>query len=108
MSNVRVTAGPAEPCEGLPPCQTQMAMFEDRVANLFDYSLCNTHGDLDARRYGVSVGVIQTQEGDTWHPGCAGGTLAPGAPIYLLTDDAAEAQGAFERGSEYVRTGNLP
>ena len=98
----------SDPREGLPPCIKQYVEAENRAAAFFDDSVCG-HGDGDKRylRYGVSAGVIQERRRDRAHPNCFGATLRAPAPIYLLTDDPDEAQAAFERGAEWVRTGQM-
>jgi hypothetical protein len=94
------------PREGLPPCQTQCAQFEGRNVSFYDSSLCGEHEGQP--RYAVSAGVTLSQGRDHLHPKWAGGTYKGAPLIYLLTDDPDEAQAAFERGREYVRTGRLP
>ena len=93
----------SEPREGLPPCQTHCVMFEERLAAAYDFALCGEHGLVS--RYAVSAGVIQSRGEDSTHAGRAGGTYKGTPLIYLLTDDPDEAQAAFDKGAEYVRTG---
>ena len=96
---------PAEPRESLPPC-TKLVLCDSRMVALVDQAVCK-HGWGDGRfrfQRGMADGTWEQHPG---HPEVS----MPGAqsldePL-LATDDAAEAQAAFQRGAEWVRTGVL-
>ncbi len=104
---------PAEPREGLPPNERMPAclsvvMFDGRGTSMRDNAIdCGV--DHSAPRFYVNSGAIVpcTCEGGhnshpiNWHYGLPAGPKS-------LTDDPAEAKAAFERGREYVRTGEGP
>ena len=97
-----------EPREGLPPCQ-KFATFEDRVASLLDKAAgCNGNHIFDTR-FWVIAGTDVGAGSPKVHPGYrAGSRIVRGEVILLRTDDPDEAQAAFERGAEWVRTGEGP
>ena len=89
------------------------ATFEGRRVFMRDIRGC-THGWLgnEAKEQIVVVAdkhAGQFREPNEWHPGCEApeGTASPNV-ITLWTDDPAEAQAAFDRGAEWVRTGKMP
>ena len=96
------------PCEGLPPC-VKVALFDDRLAVLYDRSCkCASLFDLSLPLYCSMSGPLSSQSEAMGHPGTIMPRLRRGTEvIHVDTDDPAEAQAAFERGSEYVRTGVL-
>jgi hypothetical protein len=100
VSNVRMSARSlAVPREGLPP-NTRIECFDGRIVTM--------HWDCPHLRklYLVGWGNVDRWEEDPYHGGAKG---PRGTPIgRLRTDDPAEAQAAFERGAEYVRTGEGP
>ena len=97
-----------EPREGLPPC-TSLVIFDGRLAARTDTALC-----AEPQIHNMTTRFFVTA-------GAQSGSTAPGLhnsnfrmpqgqgehKVYLETDDLDEAQAAFERGSEYVRTGRL-
>jgi hypothetical protein len=97
-----------EPREGLPPCQ-KFATFENRVASLLDKAVgCDGNHTFDTR-FWVLAGMDGGTGSPKVHPGYrAGSKIIHGAVIVLSTDDPDEAQAAFERGAEWVRTGEGP
>ncbi len=98
-----------EPREGLPPCLS-MAVFEGRVATLYDEMGCD-HKDAPqmSTRYEVLVG--QSTAWLSWehadHPEIVVPSVWMEGRTKMDTDDPDEAQAAFERGAEYVRTGRM-
>lgn len=109
VSNVRVAAQPAEAYparEGLPPC-VSMVTFDGRQTTLRDSSLCDEAHN--GKRFYMKAGVIGGPRKSPLrtHPDIVG-ILQTNGLIHLQTDDPGEAQAAFERGAEYVRTGVLP
>ena len=108
VSNVRVTARPMTgPREGLPPC-FQMAVYEDR--RLIMHLNCPTHTNPDSRYAHLAVGPLTR-----WDFGCKHAGMSFPYPlgtgdesnIVTYADDPDEAQAAFDKGAEYVRTGVL-
>jgi hypothetical protein len=99
-----------EPREGLPPCVSAV-VFESRAAFLWDGN-CECAGSFSAPlRFCAAAGYVS---GKREAPGHAG-TMMPIIPegdwpwhrAHLDTDDPDEAQAAFERGAEWVRTGEM-
>ena len=90
------------PREGLPPCLSTV-LFDGRVATTVDSKACGQKHH--PWRFQVTAGKI-TRRGEvagihefrSWW-------VQP--VISLYTDDPAEAQAAFDKGAEYVRTGVL-
>lgn len=84
------------PREGLPP-NTRLECFDSRVVSLH-WDCANLPGF-----YYVAWGSVDRWGDNPYHSG----TKAPfGNTVgHLDTDDPDEAQAAFERGAEYVRTG---
>lgn len=104
VSNVRVTVHPlAEPREGLPPC-VKIVVHEERAILLIDSEACSADHGLGVR-FGIRRGHIEKWDKSLTHPEAP---KTPWVPIETLTDDPDEAQAAFERGAEYVRTGVMP
>jgi hypothetical protein len=88
--------------EGLPPCFKGFAEFEGRRASLHQKSLCTFSCTQEGEFLvapGRIMGRIEGHPHSNWLTGNLGGVL--------LTDDPAEAQAAFERGAEWVRTGEM-
>ncbi len=87
-------------CEGLPPCIIRAARLEGRVAWWAEANRCQCW-HLDAQKdvaFGVLISPSSKVLCGNWAISARGG---------LRTDDPAEAQAAFERGAEWVRTGML-
>ena len=103
VSNVRMSVRPlAEPREGLPPCLVRFAEFEGRRSSMHQKSLCafpHTQGANFLVTSGRIMGRIEDHPRSNWLTGNFRGVLD--------TDDPDEAQAAFERGAEWVRTGVL-
>ena len=103
VSNVRVTARPIDgPREGLPPCLVGFAEFEGRRASMHQRSLCtfsSTQGANFLVTSGRILGRIEGHPHSNWLTGNFSGVVD--------TDDPDEAQAAFDKGAEYVRTGVL-
>ncbi len=104
--------GVTSPREGLPPCWRGVAQFEGREVTWHDESLC-PDGDVEVRWTQVVCATDSREKmgGFFDAPGdCSNGRFSDGwgAPILdIYTDDPDEAQAAFARGAEYVRTGVL-
>ena len=105
----------SEPREGaterMPPC-LRLVVFEGRVAAFYDEMGCD-HEDPASMlvRYDIRVG--QPDAWMLWAHGDHLKTMVPtwrGSPsiLHLYTDDPDEAQAAFDKGAEYVRTGVMP
>ena len=103
------------PAEGLPPNERMPAclrlhMFEGRAAILRDGAAdCgNVHG---GERFYVVFGIIASCDGQHDHVGPSGSHDLPWcftpSRNTLLTDDPDEAARAYERGAEWVRTGEM-
>ena len=103
-----VTRDPAEPREGLPPC-TSLVMFDGRLAALINTALCGEPQVHNmATRFFVTAGAQSGSTAPGLHnPNCRMPQGQGEHTVYLETDDPAEAQAAFERGAEWVRTGRL-
>ncbi len=103
------SGGFSAPAEGLPPC-ISIATFEGRRAFMRDVRKCE-HGWGPQERPERMVVVADFLSGLTRADGYHPGYLMPygdGSNILLLwTSDPAEAQAAFERGAEWVRTGEI-
>ncbi len=101
VSNVRVTARPIDgPREGLPPC-VKMIVFDGRV--VAQHAPCSAGSKFIVRtgrvsRYGCSPDHPGYRDVNIW---------AEPSVTELLTDDPDEAQAAFDKGAEYVRTGEM-
>ncbi len=89
------------PSEGLPPC-VKIAAFEDRAVLLIDRGKCQKDHGLRSR-FGIRYGHINRWVESRVHPG----PRVPWVPVQEQTDDPDEAQAAFDKGAEYVRTGQL-
>ena len=92
--------------EGLPPCLSY-AVFDNRLAVLIDLKMDCGGQHLDrGRRFEVDVGIAGSRL--TWpsHPNMEVNVCSLEI-VDLLTDDPDEAQAAFERGAEWVRTGEM-
>ena len=98
VSNVR---------EGLPPCQ-HYALYGNRVASLVDTSKCDDDHTL-ATRFFIVAGIDgDNNPSDPHSEYLAGQGSLASCLLRVETDDPAEAQAAFERGAEWVRTGVGP
>lgn len=93
--------------EGLPPCMS-VARFGDRYATMRDRVLCG--GKHRNARFWVMAGVVTPPHVPSQvHPDYpAPYHLTVRSVMRISTDDPAEAQAAFERGAEWVRTGEGP
>jgi hypothetical protein len=95
------------PREGLPSCLSMVA-FEERATTLRDRAAdCgNVH---EGERFYVASGILAPCDGQHAHTPPGGSHILPWCYLSfnpaVLTDDQAEAQAAFERGAEWVRTG---
>ncbi len=106
VSNVRVTArAMTGPREGLPPCVTGSVIFDGRAAAISDTAICGDHPLLPKRFY-VTAGLDGGVTANRAHPGYSD-CYIDSQFIDLVTDDPDEAQAAFDKGAEYVRTGKL-
>ncbi len=93
-------SAPAEPREGLPPCLS-FVIFDGRVACLAaPCKSCEREG------WRVQIGDAGRRVAYSPHPGTY--SLTAKKRQQLDFDDPAEAQAAFERGAEWVRTGEGP
>ncbi len=98
----------SDPREGLPPCLVRAARFDGRIAWWATIGRCECVGadpNPPAHR------VLHGQHGPTPKDGrdkwlCRDWFIVGKLPF--MTDDPAEAQAAFERGAEWVRTGQGP
>lgn len=95
------------PREGLPPC-FQMAVSEDR--RLIMHLNCPTHTNPDSRYAHLAMGPLvrwdfNNRHGDRVVP-YPEGTYGD-ENIVTYADNPDEAAAAFERGREYVRTGEM-
>ena len=99
----------ADPREGLPPCMS-MAVFEGRVATLYDEMACD-HKDPASLPTRFEVLTGQPTEWLPWahedHPEIVVPSAWIPSRTQHLTDDPDEAAAAFERGAEWVRTGEM-
>ncbi len=100
-------ASPA-PAEGLPPCYSVSAL-DGHVAILHDSRVCGKRGTLQTHRFIMGAGDNSYVGKGNAHPELQVPQLNRLSKLVSLihTDDPAEAQAAFERGAEYVRTGTL-
>jgi len=88
----------------LPACWVAQSRFDGRVASWHDCDLCEYEpaGALCLTRYFV-VAAIPTADAHP-HPGSA---WCDTVYMDLHTDDRAEAEAAYARAEEWVRTGVL-
>ena len=96
--------------EGLPPC-VSVAVFEGRRAFMRDVRKCE-HGWGDGERKERIVVCTDLVHGkslapDGYHPECSMPWGDGSTFLLVWTDDPDEAQAAFERGAEWVRTGEM-
>ncbi len=90
----------SDPHEGLPPCVSAV-VFDGRCVVL--------HKPCEAGpEFVVRAGPFGMWADSTVHPGFQGTFGSPARVLNLFTDDPTEAQAAFERGAEWVRTGEGP
>ncbi len=96
-----------EPREGLPPC-VSAAVFEGRRVFMRDNRECKH--EWKGRQEQIAVAVDTFIEwGPDWmhHDGTQSPSGHGPSLLELFTDDPDEAQAAFDKGAEYVRTGVL-
>lgn len=102
VSNVREGLG-----EGLPPCVRRLAVYDGRVCHWHDaHSPTCPDQDFDGKCYSIS-GAPATTFTDRHQPSIPT-CYEDEVEWEYLTDDPAEARAAFERGAEWVRTGEGP
>lgn len=97
--------------EGLPPCMKRRVEFEDRLAGLGDWEACGADHNRAIRpsRYEVQAGYAgQLAVATTSHPGISIRGMQLPTIFKLFTNDRAEAEAAWLRAEEWVRTGELP
>ncbi len=93
--------------EGLPPCQ-KFALMDGRVASLIDKSACDIDHNI-SQRFWVVAGMDGGAGRRAQHPEHrVGHNRVREAVLTLRTDDPDEAQAAFNKGAEWVRTGEGP
>lgn len=94
----------SDPREGLPPCLKGVAVFGERQATWHDADICP---DGPHQGHHVCWGIVgEERYGDDIHPPLR--VLLTDSGECSGTDDPIEAQVAFERGAEWVRTGEGP
>ncbi len=94
--------------EGLPPCQS-VAALGDRRASLVDSAVCGREHSFQEDfhwRFFVLAGNKAELCEEKMHGYRT--FWVSNLVMDLVTDDPAEAQAAFARGAEWVRTGVLP
>ena len=93
----------SDPREGLPPCLS-VAVFDGRMAAMVDGE-ADSSCDHYSARFWVGAGtIIRREKALTLHgfyPWVTKGGFE------LFTDDPDEAQAAFAKGAEWVRTGEM-
>ena len=95
------------PAEGLPPCLS-MTIFDGRMAVLLDMSAnCGGRHKEGVPRFEVAAGIEGERVAWSRHPDIEISLLGEEV-IDLGTDDPDEAARAYERGAEWVRTGEGP
>ncbi|KKL04664.1 hypothetical protein LCGC14_2613810 [marine sediment metagenome] len=95
----------SSPREGPPSCM-RVAVCGGRLASLRDNALCSAPTLSSSRFYVVwgSGGERATpRHPGSWEPRLSGPSVGS-----LQTDDSAEAEAAYARACEFVRTGELP
>lgn len=102
------------PAEGLPPCLS-IASLDNRFAFVVDKSKCGQQHFGESSRFWAGAGKDPQPATDSCdeilaqHPDWPQELLTVMTRIFAVaTDDPDEAQAAFERGAEYVRTGVMP
>lgn len=112
VSNVRMSARPdvhPAPAEGLPPCRSH-ARFDGRRVSMIDTTKCDGGHHFQAysaRRFFVLAGYEKKPFEHDPHGWQAYWLFGYSIVIKLLTDDPDEAQAAFDKGAEWVRTGTM-
>ena len=92
--------------EGLPPCLSTV-MFDGRMAVLLDMSVnCGGRHGEGIPRFEVAAGIEGERVVWSRHPDTKISLMGEEV-IDLATDDPDEAAAAFERGVEWVRTGQM-
>lgn len=108
------------PAEGLPPCIKGLATSDARVAVWtvpcwhaeFWAEMVQSFGSSAKAMAGIPQAEHLVRQGQRrgkklWH-GLPIGLRQSDAQTAYAGDDPDEAQAAFERGAEYVRTGEMP
>lgn len=102
------------PREGLPPC-LKMARLDNRFASVVDKSKCGQEHFGGTWRFWVAAGKDPKPDTDfcyeilAQHPNWPKELLTVMTSLFAFTtNDPDEAQAAFERGAEWVRTGDGP
>ena len=93
----------SDPREGLPPCLVRAARLDNRVAWWGEANRCRCW-NISAR---MDVGFGVLTEPQASHDVLCRDWYISGQGS-VRTDDPDEAQAAFERGAEWVRTGEGP
>jgi hypothetical protein len=109
VSNARMSARSlAEPRERLPSCRLQYVNFEGRGASLRDTSLCSGERHLSCfwafgyRYYALAGKTIFLDRQEGTH------CIDEGSAVFeVRTNDPDEARATFNRGAEWVRTGEM-
>jgi len=96
------------PREGLPPCYS-VSMLDSRVSILHDSRVCSKRGTAQTHRFIIGAGDDSYVGKGNAHPELQVPQLDGFSDLILLvhTDDPDEAQAAFDKGAEYVRTGEM-
>ena len=101
----------APPREGLPPCGSR-ATFDGRQASLNDLTACPdryAHGPaISGNDFYVIAGFAKGEKRNVHGETFISANFIYHDVISLITDDRSEAEAAYARGCEWVRTGELP
>lgn len=94
------------PREGLPPCVRNVAIFENRQVTLHERELCPDPAiQTDVKSFRVCAGHRGVRR-NPYHDTDITSLRDP-MSLEVTTNDPAEAQAAFAKGAEWVRTGIL-
>jgi hypothetical protein len=96
----------APPREGLPPCIRQ-AVCDERVATLYDARCECSKGFSVITRYCVVAGPLSRYSEAASHPNTRLARVCD-TVLHFDTDSASEAEAAWARAEQWVRTGELP